>query len=249
MMARSSKVLQPDCGAIHHHKEQQFRLLPGKAGFKQMKYKAVLLDMDGTVLDTLADLHDSVNASLEHFGLPTISRQTARAALGNGASHLLHVAMPGQPEELVQQVLAWYLPWYKTHCQVKTQPYAGILPLMERLKEQGMRLAIISNKPDPAVQELAETFFPGLLELAVGESAGVRRKPYPDTVLQAAEQMGLAPSDCVYVGDTEIDIQTAQNAGMDCITVTWGFRDEDQLLAAGATSIAHDAEELEGLLR
>ena len=157
--------------------------------------------------------------------------------------------MPGQPKETAEQVLAYYLPWYEAHCRVETRPYDGILPLMERLCGQGLRLAIISNKPDPAVQELAEAFFPGVLEVAVGESAAVRRKPDPDAVLHAAEQMGLKASDCVYVGDTEVDIQTARNAGMDCITVTWGFRDEDQLLAAGAQYVAHDTAELEALLR
>ena len=213
-----------------------------------MKYKAVLFDMDGTVLDTLEDLHDSVNASLEHFGLPATSLQTTRAGLGNGALHLLRVSMPGQPEELVQQALAWYVPWYQSHCQIKTRPYEGILPLMERLREKGLRQAIVSNKPDGAVQELAETFFQGLMDVVVGDSPAVRRKPAPDTVLRAAEHMGLSPADCVYVGDTEVDLLTAENAGMDCIAVTWGFRDEAELIAAGAKLIAHDAAELEALL-
>ena len=213
-----------------------------------MKYKAVLYDMDGTVLDTLEDLHDSVNAGLAHFGLPATSLQTTRAGLGNGALHLLRVSMPGQPEELVQQMLSWYVPWYQSHCRIKTRPYDGILPLMERLREKGIRQAIVSNKPDGAVRELAETFFAGLMDVVVGDSPAVRRKPAPDTVLRAAEQMGLTAADCVYVGDTEVDLRTAENAGMDCITVTWGFREEEELLAAGAKLIAHDVAELEALL-
>ena len=131
---------------------------------------------------------------------------------------------------------------------MRTGPYAGILPLMARLKAAGIRQAIISNKPDPAVQELAAHFFPGLLETAVGESPAVRRKPNPDAVLRAVEQMGLEKADCVYVGDTEVDLQTAKNAGLDCIAVTWGFREEEQLLAAGAEKLAHSAAELEALL-
>ena len=119
---------------------------------------------------------------------------------------------------------------------------------MERLRDKGLHQAIVSNKPDGAVQELAETFFQGLMDVVVGDSPAVRRKPAPDTVLRAAEQMGLAPADCVYVGDTEVDLLTAANAGMDCIAVTWGFRDEAELIAAGAKLIAHDAAELEALL-
>ncbi|MBR1456330.1 MAG: HAD family hydrolase [Oscillospiraceae bacterium] len=213
-----------------------------------MKYKAVLFDMDGTVLDTLTDLYDSVNHSLRHFGLPPASRETVRAGLGSGAEHLLRCCMPGQPEETLRAVLAHYLPWYDAHCRIETRPYEGVLPLMERLRAQGVRLAIISNKPDPAVQELAEAFFPGLLETAVGESAAVRRKPDPDAVLAAAARMGLPARACVYVGDSEVDLETARRAGMDCISVAWGFRDEDQLLAAGAAHVAHDCAELETLL-
>ena len=120
--------------------------------------------------------------------------------------------------------------------------------MMHALKAAGLRLAIISNKPDPAVQELAAAFFPGLLELSVGESPAIRRKPAPDTVLAAAKQMDLLPSQCVYVGDTEVDIETARNAGMDCITVTWGFRDENQLVSSGATILVHNMEQLRSLL-
>ena len=129
-----------------------------------------------------------------------------------------------------------------------TRPYPGILPLMGELRAGGVRQAIISNKPDPAVQELAKSYFPGLLDSAVGESETVRRKPNPDAVLAAVKQMGLTVADCVYIGDTEVDLATAKNAGMACIAVSWGFRSRDQLLAAGAARIADTAEELEKLL-
>ncbi len=213
-----------------------------------MRAQGVLYDMDGTVLDTLADLHSAVNASLRQFSLPEVSRDTVRAGLGNGAAHLIRACTPGQPEELVQRVLAWYIPWYEAHCRLETRPYEGILPLMARLKAAGIRQAIISNKGDAAVQELAGAFFPGLLETAVGESETVRRKPNPDAVLAAAAQMGLPVSACVYVGDTEVDLATARNAGMACIAVTWGFRTEAQLRAAWAEQIARDTEELAALL-
>ena len=214
-----------------------------------MKYQAVLFDMDGTVLDTLDDLCDSINHSLAEFSLPQVSREHVRQCLGNGAAFLVSHSIPaGSSPELEANVLAFYKPWYDAHCLIKTAPYEGILPMMQSLKEQGLRLAIISNKPDRAVQELSDAFFPGLLELSVGESPSVRRKPAPDTVLTAASQIGLSVDQCVYVGDSEVDLQTARNAGMDCISVTWGFRDEAQLIEAGASVLVRTPEELESLL-
>ena len=214
-----------------------------------MKYQAVLFDMDGTVLDTLDDLCDSINHSLAEFSLPQVSREHVRQCLANGAPFLVSHSIPADSSpELEANVLAFYKPWYDAHCLIKTAPYEGILPMMQSLKEQGLRLAIISNKPDRAVQELSDAFFPGLLELSVGESPSVRRKPAPDTVLTAASQIGLSIDQCVYVGDSEVDLQTARNAGMDCISVTWGFRDEAQLLEAGASVLVRTPEELESLL-
>ena len=209
------------------------------------QYQAVLFDMDGTVLDTLDDLADSVNESLRHFSLPTVPRDQVMRSLGNGAAHLIRSCLPeGSGDDLFERVLAFYRPWYGAHCRIKTCPYPRILPLMETLRSRGIRQAIISNKPDSAVQDLAEEFFPGLMEVVVGDSPAVRRKPAPDTVLAAARQMGLPVSACVYIGDTEVDIETARNAGMDCIAVTWGFRSEEDLIAAGARVLVHDAEEL-----
>ncbi len=214
-----------------------------------MKYQAVLFDMDGTVLDTLDDLRDSINHSLAEFSLPPVSREHVRQCLGNGAAFLVSRSIPVDcSPELEADVLAFYKPWYDAHCLIKTAPYEGILPMMQSLKEQGLRLAIISNKPDRAVQELSEAFFPGLLELSVGESPSVRRKPAPDTVLKAASQIGLSVDQCVYVGDSEVDLQTARNAGMDCVSVTWGFRDEAQLIEAGASVLVRTPEELKSLL-
>ena len=156
-----------------------------------MKYQAVLFDMDGTVLDTLDDLYDSVNRSLAEFSLPPVSKAHVRRCLGNGAAYLVSHSVPaGCSPELEAEVLAFYKPWYDAHCLIKTAPYEGILPMMHALKKQGLRLAIISNKPDRAVQELSAAFFPDLLELSVGESPSVRRKPAPDTVLTAAAQIG-----------------------------------------------------------
>lgn len=214
-----------------------------------MGYRAVLLDMDGTVLDTLSDLYAAVSHSLRELGLPPVSREKVRASLGNGAARLIRRCLPEDAgEQVAERVLEFYLPYYDAHCSINTKPYEGIVPMMERLRAAGVKLAIVSNKGDAAVKKLAEEHFPGLLETAVGESAAVRRKPNPDAVLAAARELGVSVCDCVYVGDSEVDIQTAENAGMDCIAVGWGFRDPPQLIAAGAERIAATPEELEEMI-
>ena len=210
-----------------------------------MRYKAVLFDMDGTVLDTLGDLTNAVNHILREYGMPERSPREAASFLGNGAAHLVSEVAP---EERRQEVLAFYKPYYDAHCNIQTRPYPGILPLMEALKGRGVRQAIISNKPHPAVKALAEAYFPGLLDSAVGESETVRRKPNPDAVLAAVKEMGLKLAECVYIGDTEVDLATARNAGMACIAVSWGFRSREQLIGAGALRIAASAEELAAML-
>lgn len=210
-----------------------------------MKYKAVLYDMDGTVLDTLADLTDAVNVSLRRFGLPEQPAMHVRDVLGNGARRLIMGCLPeGTDERTADAVLEFYKPYYDAHCREKTAPYPGITELMQRLRDAGVKQAVVSNKPDGAVKELAELFFGGLIESAVGESETVRLKPCPDAVLAAAKLMGVSKDECVYVGDSEVDIETARRAGMDCISVAWGFRDEDMLRAEGASCIVRSAEEL-----
>lgn len=210
-----------------------------------MKYKAVLYDMDGTVLDTLADLTDAVNHSLSHFALPETTPRNVRSALGNGAARLIAACVPaGTDPALAEELLEYYKPYYAAHCNEKTAPYPGIIELMQRLKQAGVKQAVISNKPDNAVRPLADAFFPGLLEFAVGESETVRRKPCPDAVNAAVAAMGLEKAECVYIGDTEVDVLTARNAALDCIAVAWGFRDEEELEAVGAKTIVHTADEL-----
>ena len=215
-----------------------------------MKYKAVLYDMDGTVLDTLADLTDAVNTALRRFGFAEQPASHVRDVLGNGARRLINRSLPeGVDPETAEEVLVFYKPYYDAHCREKTAPYPGIIALMQRLREAGVKQAVVSNKPDGAVKELAGLFFGGLIESAVGESETVRLKPCPDAVLAAAALMGVGKDECVYVGDSEVDIETARNAGMDCISVAWGFRDEDMLRASGASCIVHSADELFEALR
>ena len=214
-----------------------------------MQYRYVFFDMDGTLLDTLDDLRDSVNTVLSRYGLAPISRYEAAHFLGNGAKHLVHCSLKEQvtPEQ-EEEILEEYKAWYQDHCRIKTAPYPGVMDLLARLKAAGCRMAVVSNKPDPAVRELNEFFFGGLIETAIGEKTGIRRKPAPDTLLEAMRLLEADRKECVYIGDTEVDLQTAENAGLNCICVAWGFRSIEELQAAGADAIVGNAEELEELI-
>ena len=210
-----------------------------------MRYKAVLFDMDGTVLDTLGDLANACNHTLRAFGLPERTRDEVAHFLGNGAAWLISHAVPeGTDPERVQEILRAYQPWYDAHCDILTAPYPGILSLMRTLRAAGVRQAVVSNKQDSAVKLLAERHFPGLLDSAVGESATVRRKPNPDAVLAALDHMGVRREEAIYVGDTEVDMATAVNAQLPCAVVGWGFRTDEELRRSGADRIFHSADEL-----
>ena len=214
-----------------------------------MRYTAVLFDMDGTVLNTLDDLTNAVNYTLARYKLPLLERRQVAAYLGNGAKYLMSRAVPaGTSETMLEEILGYYQPWYDSHCAILTAPYPGILPLMQALRKAGVKQAVISNKQDSAVKQLAEQHFPGLLETAVGESTLVRRKPNPDAVLAALREMGVDRKDAIYVGDTEVDLRTAENAGLACAAVGWGFRSEQQLHEAGAGHVFQSAEELQDWL-
>lgn len=210
-----------------------------------MKYKAVLFDMDGTVLDTLEDLKDAANATLRAFGMPERSLEEVRCFVGNGALRLFEQAViPGSSEQCIQEALAWFKEYYDRHCLIKTAPYDGIMELLARLRAQGVKLAVVSNKPDSAVRELSRLFFADYMEYSIGQQDSIARKPAPDMLYLTVGKMGLELADCVYVGDSEVDVATARNAGMDCVCVSWGFRTVAELEAAGATCIVHNTREL-----
>lgn len=214
-----------------------------------MKYKTVIFDLDGTLLNTLDDIADSVNHTMRKLGLPEASLAEVRARVGNGSARLIELCVPGGRDgALFGTALADYSAWYDAHCRIKTRPYPGVPELVEALGRDGTDCAVVSNKPDTAVRELNRVFFRGLMKTAVGERDGVRRKPAPDSVLRAMEELGAEKSSTVYIGDSEVDVMTAKNAGVDCITVLWGFRDKDELAAHGATRFASDADELLRLL-
>lgn len=215
------------------------------------KQQAILFDLDGTLLNTLDDLTDSVNVTLEAHGFPLRKKEEIRKFLGNGSEFLMRSALPeGTREDEFVDCLEEYQAYYKAHMEDKTAPYEGILPLLKKLKESGLRLAVVSNKFDTAVKGLCEKYFPGCIDAAAGEreAEGIRRKPAPDMAFTAAERLGVRSEDCLYIGDSEVDIQTAKNAGMECISVCWGFRDANFLEQAGATELVHTPKELEKLL-
>ncbi len=198
---------------------------------------AVIFDLDGTLLDTLGDLHAAVNHILRQFGYPERTIEEVCRFVGNGAGRLIHLAVPEGAEEA--PVLEAFHRYYAAHCDILTRPYAGIPEALAILGEQ-YPLAIVSNKPDEAVKELADVYFPGIF--ARGESEDCPRKPAPDMVFKAME--ALRVSHCVYVGDSDVDVITAKNAGVPCLSVTWGFRDVEELSAAGATDFCHTPADL-----
>ena len=209
-----------------------------------MKYDAIFFDLDGTVVDSLQDIVDAVNHTMRHFQLPERTADELKPHLGWGVGHLMRAILPELPQEKVDEVLDHYRPYYARHAGDKSRPFDGIPGRMERLKADGLLLAILSNKPDAAVQPLVRQYFSGLVSLAVGELPNVRRKPHPDMVEAAARQLNVPLARCLYVGDTEVDIDTAKNAGIDCACVTWGFRTRKQLRSAGATVIVDTPEAL-----
>ena len=201
--------------------------------------------MDGTILDTLADLTDSVNAAMRWAGAPEHSIDDVRRFVGNGAQKLIERSLPtGTARSRVEEVLNFYRPYYETHAQNRTCPYPGIPEALARLRGAGVRLAVASNKPDGAVKLLAARYFPGLFDAAFGDRQGLRVKPAADLLLVAMNLLHAEPGTTVYIGDSDVDIATAKNAGVDCISVAWGFRDEPFLLENGAQTVAHDADEL-----
>lgn len=215
-------------------------------------YTTVIFDLDGTLLDTLDDLADAVNHALTAFGLPRRTRDEVRRFVGNGVAKLIERAVPdGYPAEKTNGVLAVFKDYYAAHCQDKTAPYAGIVPLLTRLRAQGVRTAIVSNKFDAAAKALSAHYFGDLIEVAIGEreAEGIRKKPAPDTLLMAMAQLAATPAETLYVGDADTDMLTARAAGVSCASVTWGFRDRDFLLSHGATLLVDTPDELKTMLQ
>ncbi len=210
-----------------------------------MRYDTVIFDLDGTLLDTLDDLHASVNFALEKHGFLLRSKRDVRSFLGNGIRNLVECSMPAGASVLqTDRVFEDFKAHYIVHCEDQTRPYEGIPELLEDFRKRKVQMAIVSNKADNAVKELAEKYFSGFVETAIGERQGVRRKPEPDSVFEAMKSLAAKKEKTLYVGDSEVDRKTAENAGLDCVLVSWGFREEDFLHTLNPEYLIHRPEEL-----
>lgn len=209
--------------------------------------KAVIFDLDGTLLNTLDDLADSTNYALSRFGYPTRTIDEVRQFVGNGVAKLIERAIPeGKNNPNFEKCLAIFKENYAQNMYNKTAPYNGILEMLSNLKSKGIKIAVVSNKFDLAVKELCKKYFEGFIDFAAGENEaqGIKKKPAPDTVISVLNEFNFAPEDAVYVGDSDVDIMTAKNSKMPCISVTWGFRDEKFLLENGATILINAPSEI-----
>ncbi len=213
------------------------------------QYDAVLFDLDGTLLNTLEDLTRAVNHTLRLYGYPTLTADTVRSYVGNGVRNLIARALPGGKEDArMEEALAAFKQYYTTHCISRTQPYEGVLEALTALHEAGIKLAIVSNKNDEAVKTLSREFFGSLVHTAVGGQHGTPRKPAPDMPLLALDALDASPARALFVGDSDVDFATAQNIGMDCMLVSWGFRDADALSQLGARFFVTDPAEIPALI-
>ncbi len=205
----------------------------------QKKYDTVIFDLDGTLLDTLEDLKDAVNYAMCQYGLPQHTLEEIRRFVGNGIRRLLELSVPeGEAHPAFEEILKTFRAYYSEHCMDQTKPYAGIEEMLRQLKREGYAMAIVSNKVDSAVKTLNREHFGELVEVAIGETQGIARKPAPDMIEKALQKLNKTKESAVYVGDSEVDLATAANAGLPCISVLWGFREKDFLAARGALQFA-----------
>lgn len=208
-------------------------------------YSTYIFDLDGTLLSTLGDLAASCNYALRANGMPERTTDEVRRFVGNGVKKLMERAIPGglqNPE--FDKTYADFRQHYMQHNLDTTKPYDGIMPMLEELRRRGKKVAVVSNKFYAATQELCRHFFGDLVPVAIGEREDIRKKPAPDTVMEAMRQLGVTAEGAVYIGDSDVDIETARNSGMPCISVLWGFRDREFLLEHGATTLVEKPEQI-----
>lgn len=209
------------------------------------EYNTYVFDLDGTLLATLQDLADSTNYALRTYHMPEHSCDEVRMFVGNGVKRLMELAVPnGLENPNFEPVYATFRKHYMAHSLDTTKPYSGVTELLTELKKKGKRTAVVSNKFYAATQELCRHFFGDLVEVAIGEREDIRKKPAPDTVLEALRQLGVDKQGAVYIGDSDVDVRTAANCGMPCISVLWGFRDKDFLMDCGATTFVNKPSDI-----
>lgn len=214
-----------------------------------MRYKLAIFDMDGTILDTLEDLKDALNFALEKNGYPIHPISNVRKFVGNGMWKLIERGVPeGTGREDIIKVHTDFMDYYHIHCTDKTKPYDGIVELISSLREAGCKTAVVSNKADSAVHDLCKQFFPGCFDCEIGARDGIANKPAPDSVLEVLKQLEVSKEQAVYIGDSEVDVATALNAGMDSIIVAWGFREVSFLQEQGAKVFAYQPKDIENML-
>ena len=208
-------------------------------------FKAVLWDLDGTLLYTLEDLQDACNYALVKNGYRPISRAETRQRIGNGIGRLFALSVPdGADNEKLPQIRKDFSEYYLPHCTDKTVPYEGIVELVRELKEKGVKNAIVTNKIHSAVAMISNRYFGDMMDVGLGERENVRRKPDPQSVFEALALLNVRPQEACYIGDSDVDVKTARNAGMTAIAVSWGYRDRDVLEACQPDFIADDADQL-----
>ncbi|MCD7731541.1 MAG: HAD-IA family hydrolase [Oscillospiraceae bacterium] len=214
-----------------------------------MKYRLAVFDLDGTILNTLDDLAGSINYALKCSDMPERTIDEVRSFVGNGIRKLVERAVPkGTDSAIIDEVHNSFTVHYTDHCADKTKPYDGIEQLLANLRRAGCLTAVVSNKADYAVQGLCKQYFDGMFDYAVGEREGIRKKPAPDSVNEVLHRLGVPKNEAVYIGDSDVDVETAKNAGMDCISVEWGFRNRDFLEKHGAKLIVGSADEAEKII-
>lgn len=210
-----------------------------------MKYKLVIFDLDGTILDTLEDLYLSVNFSLTKNGLPERSRDEVRKFVGNGIRLLIERAVPDDASaEITDKVFSDFKEYYSVHSMDNTKIYEGITEMLDSIKKEGIKIAVVSNKADFAVQKLVHKFFGDRFDFVLGEKASISKKPAPDMVYSALCSTEISAEAAVYVGDSEVDIETARNSGINFVIVDWGFRDSQYLIECGAEKTVSTVTEL-----
>ncbi len=212
-----------------------------------MKYKLAIFDMDGTILDTIEDLCDSTNYILEKHNMPTRTLAEVKSFVGNGIRRLLVKAVPcGTDDAKIDEMFAEFNAYYKDHSAIKTRPYDKIADVIRELRSRGVLTAVVSNKPDFAVKNLCVDYFDGLFDVAIGENekAGIKKKPARDMVDLCLSKLGMKREDAVYIGDSEVDLETAKNSEMDVIMVSWGFREKEMILSLKAPFVIDDPYEI-----